>query len=183
MQVEEAVDDHHAVNGAVERVADEVAVRDGPLLGQRNRYAFDSQILAAGDVVVAVRVLVQVDGADDVPLRMRALVRQAMEEGALGVGSSLIYAPAFYADVDELIALNEVAAEYGGRYISHMRSEGAALNQAVDELITIARDVGVGAEIDHLKAAGVENFGKLDRVFEQIEAARAEGLDITLPES
>jgi N-acyl-D-amino-acid deacylase len=70
--------------------------------------------------------------------RMRALVRQAMEDGALGVGSSLIYAPAFYASTDELIALTQVAAEYGGMYISHMRSEGNRLLQAVDELITIA---------------------------------------------
>lgn len=111
--------------------------------------------------------------------RMRDLVRVAMEEGALGVGSSLIYPPAFYANTEELIALNEVVAEYGGRYISHMRSEGARLNEAVDELITIAREAGVGAEIYHLKAAGVSNFDKLDKVFEQIEAARAEGLDIT----
>ena len=111
--------------------------------------------------------------------RMRELVRVAMEEGALGVGSSLIYPPAFFADTAELIALSEVAAEYGGRYISHMRSEGTRLNEAVDELITIAREAGIGAEIYHLKAAGVDNFDKLDVVFEQIEAARAEGLDIT----
>ncbi len=111
--------------------------------------------------------------------RMQELVRVAMEEGALGVGSSLIYPPAFFADTAELIALNKVVAEYGGRYISHMRSEGTRLNEAVDELITIAREAGVGAEIYHLKAAGVDNFDKLDKVFEQIEAARAEGLDIT----
>lgn len=111
--------------------------------------------------------------------RMRDLVRVAMEEGALGVGSSLIYPPAFYADTAELIALSEVAAEYGGRYISHMRSEGAQFEEAVDELITIAREAGIGAEIYHLKAAGEANFGKLDAVFGQIEAAREEGLDIT----
>jgi N-acyl-D-amino-acid deacylase len=111
--------------------------------------------------------------------RMRELVRVAMEEGALGVGSSLIYPPAFYADTAELVALSEVAAEYGGRYISHMRSEGDRLLEAVDELITIAREAGIGAEIYHLKAAGVANFDKLERVFERIEAARTEGLDIT----
>jgi len=111
--------------------------------------------------------------------RMRGLVRTAMEEGALGVGSSLIYAPAFYADTAELIALAEVAAEYGGRYISHMRSEGAQFVEAVDELITIAREADIGAEIYHLKAAGAANFDKLETVFERIEAARAEGLDIT----
>jgi N-acyl-D-amino-acid deacylase len=110
---------------------------------------------------------------------MRELVRVAMEEGALGVGSSLIYAPAFYADTAELIALSEVAAQYGGRYISHIRSEGNQLLEAVDELITIAREAGLGAEIYHLKAAGEENFDKLEVVFEKIEAARTAGLDIT----
>ena len=111
--------------------------------------------------------------------RMRELVRVAMQEGAMGVGSSLIYAPGFYADTDELIALSEVAAEYGGRYISHMRNEGNALLEAVDELITIAREAGIGAEIYHLKAAGEANWEKLDQVFEKVEAAREAGLDIT----
>lgn len=110
---------------------------------------------------------------------MKALVRQAMEEGALGVGSSLIYAPAFYASTEELIELNKVAAEYGGRYISHIRSEGNRLLEAVEELITIAREAGIGAEIYHLKAAGQNNWHKMDQVFEMVEAARAEGLDIT----
>jgi N-acyl-D-amino-acid deacylase len=111
--------------------------------------------------------------------RMRDLVRAAMEQGALGVGSSLIYAPAFYADTAELIALCEVAAEYGGRYISHIRSEGNSLLEAVDELIVIAREAEIGAEIYHLKAAGKENHGKLDDVFQRIESARTDGLDIT----
>lgn len=111
--------------------------------------------------------------------RMQDLVRQAMEEGALGVGSSLIYAPAFYAGTDELVALASAAGEYGGMYISHMRSEGNRLLEAVDEVIEIARRAGVPAEIYHLKAAGEENWGKIDRVVEKIEAARAEGLRIT----
>ncbi|TFG40871.1 MAG: D-aminoacylase [Chromatiales bacterium] len=111
--------------------------------------------------------------------RMRDLVRVAMEEGALGVGSSLIYAPAFYADTAELIALCEVAAEYDGRYISHIRSEGGQFVEAVDELISIARATGIGAEIYHLKAAGEANFHKLEVVFQHIEAAREDGLDIT----
>jgi N-acyl-D-amino-acid deacylase len=111
--------------------------------------------------------------------RMRALVRTSMEEGALGVGSSLIYAPAFYADTDELIALCEIAAEYDGRYISHIRSEGSQFVEAVDELISIAREAGIGAEIYHLKAAGAANFDKLETVFKRIEDARAAGLDIT----
>jgi len=111
--------------------------------------------------------------------RMRGLVKTAMEEGAMGLGSSLIYAPAFFADTNELIELSRVAATHGGRYISHMRNEGNQLNEAVDELITIAREAGIGAEIYHLKAAGEDNWNKLDSVFEQVEAARAEGLDIT----
>ncbi len=111
--------------------------------------------------------------------RMQELVRQAMEEGAMGVGSSLIYAPAFYADTAELIALSTIAAEYGGRYISHLRSEGNQLLEAVDELISIAREAEIGAEIYHLKAAGKDNWHKLEQVFEKVEAARAEGLDIT----
>jgi N-acyl-D-amino-acid deacylase len=110
---------------------------------------------------------------------MKALVRQAMEEGALGVGSSLIYAPAFYADTDELIALAAVAAEYGGMYISHMRSEGNNLLEALDELIIVAEQSGARAEAYHLKAAGEDNWHKLDAVVARIEAARASGLSIT----
>ncbi|HEV7240076.1 MAG TPA: D-aminoacylase [Thermoanaerobaculia bacterium] len=111
--------------------------------------------------------------------RMRALVRQAMEDGALGVGSSLIYAPAFYAKTDELVELNKAAAPYGGMYISHMRSEGNRLEEAVDELIAIAREAGVAAEIYHLKAAGQQNWPKMNNVLQKVEAARAEGLRIT----
>ena len=111
--------------------------------------------------------------------RMRALVRQAMEEGALGVGSSLIYAPAFYAGTDELVALCEEAAPYGGMYISHLRSEGNRFEQAVDELLAIARRAKIPAEIYHLKAAGRQNWGKLDPILEKIDQARAEGLRIT----
>jgi len=111
--------------------------------------------------------------------RMRALVRQAMEEGALGVGSSLIYAPAFYAGTDELVALVKAAAPYGGMYISHMRSEGNRLLEAVDELLTIARDGGTRAEIYHLKAAGEPNWPKMDHVIAKIDSARAAGLAIT----
>ena len=111
--------------------------------------------------------------------RMRALVRRAMQEGALGVGSSLIYAPAFYARTPELIALARAAGEYAGMYISHMRSEGNALLGAVDELITIAREAGVPAEIYHLKAAGTANWPKLDTVVMKVQAARDEGLHIT----
>ncbi len=111
--------------------------------------------------------------------RMRALVRAAMEEGALGLGSSLIYAPAFYAGTEELIALAQEVAKYGGMYISHMRSEANGLLEALDELIRIARDANVPAEIYHLKAAGEKNWPKMDEAIARIEAARAQGLRIT----
>jgi len=111
--------------------------------------------------------------------RMKQLVRQAMGEGALGVGSSLIYAPAFYAKTDELVALAKVASEYGGVYISHIRSEGTRLLEAADELITISREAKIPAEFYHLKAAGQSNWNKLDALIQKIEAARAAGLRIT----
>ncbi len=110
---------------------------------------------------------------------MRDLVRQAMQEGALGVASALIYAPGAYAKTDELIALAEVAHKYGGIYISHMRSEGNRLLEAVDELIAIARASHAPAEIYHLKAAGRDNWSKLDAVIQHVEAARKQGLRIT----
>src|SRR6185436_1030526 len=111
--------------------------------------------------------------------RMKQLVRQAMEEGALGVASSLIYAPAFYAKTDELVALCQVAANYGGIYISHLRSEGNQFLEALEELITISREAKIPAEIYHLKAAGQSNWSKLDTAIHNIEAARASGLRIT----
>jgi N-acyl-D-amino-acid deacylase len=111
--------------------------------------------------------------------RMQSLARQAMQEGALGIGSSLIYAPAFYAHTDELVALSRAAAPYGGMYISHMRSEGARLLEAIDELITIAREAGVPAEIYHMKAAGQPNWEKLPAAIAKIEEARASGLHVT----
>jgi N-acyl-D-amino-acid deacylase len=110
---------------------------------------------------------------------MRALVRQEMEAGALGIGSSLIYAPAFYASTEELIELCKVAAEYRGKYISHMRSEGNRLIEAVQELIRISREAKIPAEIYHLKAAGQANWPKMDKVIAIVEQARKEGLKIT----
>ena len=112
-------------------------------------------------------------------LRMQALVRTAMREGALGVASSLIYAPGFYAKTAELIALCKVAAEYDGLYISHLRSEGNQFVEALDELLTIAREAKIRAEVYHLKAAGQANWPKLDIVIRKIEEARASGFAIT----
>jgi len=111
--------------------------------------------------------------------RMRALVRQAMKEGAVGVGSSLIYAPDNFADTAELIALAEEAAECGGMYISHMRDEGNKLIEAIDELVEISRKSGAPAEIYHYKQAGRNNWHKIDAAIARVNAARAAGLRIT----
>lgn len=110
---------------------------------------------------------------------MKNLVHQGMREGAMGIGSSLIYAPAFYSSTEELIALCKVAAEYEGLYISHMRSEGNKLLESVDELLTIADQSGIRAEIYHLKQSGKKNWSKLDQVIQKIDSARAKGLEIT----
>jgi N-acyl-D-amino-acid deacylase len=111
--------------------------------------------------------------------RMKNLVRTAMEEGALGIGSSLIYAPAFYADTEELIELCKVASEYGGSYISHMRSEGDYFLEAIDELMRISKEANLPAEIYHLKAGGKENWHKMDLALAKIDSARNAGLAIT----
>jgi N-acyl-D-amino-acid deacylase len=111
--------------------------------------------------------------------QMRQLVRKEMEAGALGIGTSLIYPPAFYAKTEELIELCKVAAKYQGKYISHMRSEGNRLLEALDELIRISREAGIPAEVYHIKAAGKQNWGKLDDLLSRIEAAQKEGLKIT----
>lgn len=124
-------------------------------------------------------------GFDDRPptteemANMKALTHQAMQEGAMGLGSSLIYPPAFFATTEELVELAKVVGEYDGMYISHMRSEGNRIEQSIQELITIAREGGIGAEIYHLKLAGKQNWDKLPTVVKMIEDARAEGLDIT----
>ena len=110
---------------------------------------------------------------------MRMLVRQAMEEGALGVGSSLIYPPAFFAKTEELVELCKEASKYGGSYISHMRSEGNKFYEAVEELIRIAKEANVHGEIYHLKAAGKDNWGKMDSVIRRVERARNEGISVS----
>ncbi len=111
--------------------------------------------------------------------QMRELVREAMEDGALGVASALIYPPGSFADTDELIALAEVAAEHDGIYISHLRDEGSRLLEAIDELITIAREADARAEIYHLKASGQSNWPLFEPAVAAVEKARAEGLHIT----
>jgi N-acyl-D-aspartate/D-glutamate deacylase len=110
--------------------------------------------------------------------KMCELVRKEMEAGALGIGTALMYPPAFYAKTDELIELCKVAAKYQGKYISHIRSEGNQLLEAVDELIRISREAGIPAEVYHIKAAGRKNWGKIDDLLSRIEAAQKEGLNI-----
>jgi N-acyl-D-amino-acid deacylase len=111
--------------------------------------------------------------------RMQELVRAAMREGALGVGSALIYAPGTYAKTNELVALTQAGGEFGGAYISHMRSEGDRLLEGIDELLTIARDAHVHAEIYHFKAAGRDNWPKMQQAIAKVEAARAAGIDVS----
>ena len=110
---------------------------------------------------------------------MRNLVRQAMEEGALGIGSSLIYAPAFYSSTEELIELCKIASDYNGMYISHLRSESNQFLEALEELITISEKAGIRAEVYHLKAGGIKNHYKMDQAIARIDAARKRGLDIS----
>ena len=110
---------------------------------------------------------------------MKAMVKQAMEEGALGIGSSLIYAPAFYSSTEELIELCKVASEYDGMYISHIRSEGGKLLESLDELIRIADEANIRAEVYHLKMSGRANWDKFDAVVTKIDSARTAGLHIT----
>jgi N-acyl-D-amino-acid deacylase len=135
--------------------------------------------------VGATTLRIYAAGQDDRPATqaeldvMRGLVRDEMSAGALGIGSSLIYPPAFFASTVELIELCRAAAPYSGKYISHMRDEGGALFEAIDELLRISREGGVPAEIYHLKQAGRDNWHKLDRVIETVEAARAGGERIT----
>ena len=107
--------------------------------------------------------------------RMRGLVRQAMEEGAVGLSSALIYAPACYAAAEELVALAEVAAEYDGLYISHIRNEGDRLLEAIDELVSVARRTGIAAEIYHLKVSGRSNWDRLDDAVSQDRGSPGRG--------
>ncbi|WP_428678578.1 N-acyl-D-amino-acid deacylase family protein [Sphingopyxis sp.] len=154
----------------------------GDYLGYLERRGVSTNVASfVGAATVRVHELGE-DDLDPTPEqlgRMKLLVRQAMNDGALGVGSSIIYAPGSYAETDELVALMTEAGKCGGMYISHMRSEGDRIEDAVDELIEIARRSGAPAEIYHLKMAGRSNWGKLDTIVKKIEDARAEGLKIT----
>jgi N-acyl-D-amino-acid deacylase len=110
--------------------------------------------------------------------QMRELVRKEMEAGALGIATALIYPPGSYAKTEELIEMCKVAARYRGKYISHMRSEGSQLLEAFEELVRIAREAAIPAEVYHIKALGQKNWGKVNDLLARIEAAQKEGLDI-----
>jgi len=110
--------------------------------------------------------------------QMRELVRNEMEAGAIGIGTALIYPPAFYAKTEEIIELCKVAAKYKGKYISHMRSEGNQLFESFDELLRIAREANIPAELYHIKAAGQKNWGKIDSLLSRIESVQKEGLNV-----
>src|SRR5207244_7725962 len=111
--------------------------------------------------------------------RMRRLVETEMRDGALGIGTALEYAPAYYADTEELIELCKVAARFQGKYISHMRSEGPRLLEGIDEVIRISREAKLPAEIYHFKAAGKDHWKKMDEAIARVEKARREGLAVT----
>lgn len=138
-----------------------------------------------GTFVGAAQVRRMVIGDDDrAPTReelrrMEALVDEAMQQGAMGVSSSLIYAPGSYAKTEELIALARVAARHGGVYASHIRNESDGILEALDEAFRIGREAGLPVEIWHLKTAGKENWGRMGQVLERIEQARAAGVDVT----
>jgi len=135
--------------------------------------------------VGATTVRIYVIGRDDrAPspdelAKMQELVSEAMQEGAMGLSTALIYAPAWYADTDELIALASAAAGYDGVYATHLRSEGDRFLEAIEEMLQIAEQAGIAAHIHHLKAAGTENWHKIDDVIERVEQAQRDGLDIT----
>jgi N-acyl-D-amino-acid deacylase len=135
--------------------------------------------------VGATSVRIHELGYDDRPpnaeelARMRALVTEAMEDGAMGLSTALIYAPAAYAATDEVIALAQVVADHGGLYISHIRNEGTQLLEALDDFLSVPRATGGAAEVYHLKVSGRSNWHKLDTAIAKIEAARAEGQAVT----
>src|SRR5256885_1932909 len=159
------------------RAGHDVVIRGGTIYDGSGGAPFGGDVAIDGDRIaeigkVSARARNEID-------RMRALVDAAMRGGALGVGSALIYSPATYADTDELVALAEIAGRLGGMYITHMRSEGNRLVEAVDEVIEIARRARLPAEIYHLKQAGRSNWNKLDPVIDRIPRARADGLALT----
>jgi dihydroorotase/N-acyl-D-amino-acid deacylase len=154
------------------------------LAGYWRAFARSRPAINLGTFVGAGGVRDLVIGKEDRPAtpaeleKMKAAVAQAMEEGALGLSTSLIYIPDRFASTEEIIALAKVAASYGGSYITHQRDEGDGIDQSLDEVFRIAREAAIPTEIYHLKTAGKKNFGRMPAVLARIERARAEGLDV-----
>jgi dihydroorotase/N-acyl-D-amino-acid deacylase len=154
------------------------------LAGYFERLEKNGTPINLGTYVGAAQVREAVIGDDDrapTPTElelMKSLVAQAMKDGALGISTALIYPPGHFAKTDELIALSKVAAQYGGIYATHMRSEGASEMDALDEAVRIGREAGLPVEIFHLKVSGKSRWGGMPRLVEKIQAAREAGLDI-----
>jgi len=175
----------------------DIVIRDGTVYDGSGAPAYPGDVAIRGDRIaeVAPHVVASFVGATTARIcvlgyenrrptpaeldRMRALVRDALAEGAVGVSSALIYPPAAYADTPELIALADVAAEAGGLYSSHLRDEGGRIEEALDEFLTIVHRAGVRGEIYHLKVSGRRHWHRLDDVLRRIEAARARGAPVT----
>ena len=169
-------------------------VSPGPYIKEGERYSFKHAMEALEKSGVSTNIasflgattarIIEV-GFDNRPatndemLRMKSMVKKAMKEGAMGIGSSLIYAPADYAPTEELIELCKAAAEEGGMYISHMRNEDNQLMEALEELITISKEANIPSQIYHLKASREPNWHLLDTLIERVEEVRSEGLKIT----
>jgi dihydroorotase/N-acyl-D-amino-acid deacylase len=155
------------------------------LAGYWKAFARSRPAINLGTFVGAGGVREMIVGNDDRPAsaaelaQMEKAVAQAMEEGAFGLSTSLIYVPGSFASTEEIIALAKVAARYGGSYITHQRNEGDEIDQSLDEVFRIAREAKLPAEIYHLKTGGRPNFGRMPAVLQRIEAARVEGLDVS----
>src|SRR5205809_595429 len=154
----------------------DVVIRNGRIVDGTGAPWYRGDVGIAGDRIAALGMLADATAALE---RMKRLVAEAMEQGALGVSTSLQYVPDRFASTDEIVELAKVAAKYGGVYFTHQRSEGVRIFESLDEVFAIAERAGIPAEIWHLKTAYKANFGKMPDVLRLIEAARARGLDVT----
>src|SRR5947199_67583 len=178
-----------SLSACVTATRHDIVIRNGTIYDGSGRDPMHGDLAIDGDRIAAVGT-VQGRGRTEIDAHglavspgfinvMSQSTESLMDDGGFGIASALIYAPGAYAKTDELIELSKVAGERGGMYISHMRSEGDHLLEAVDELIAISREAKLPAEIYHLKAAGVKNWPKMDEVIARVNAARANGQRVT----